>query len=54
MNRNPQKIVVRPRVWIGGGSHEDIGGPDEWIRVDARSMQERLNARPQKVRSWIP
>ena len=39
LNQNPDKIVVRPKTWMGG--YPDIGGPDEWIRVDARGMQER-------------
>jgi hypothetical protein len=43
LNTNPSKIVVRPRVWLQG--FPDIGGPDEWIKIDAMSMQERLKKR---------
>ena len=39
MNENSSKIVVRPRVFFVGVP--DIGGPDEWIKVDAMGMQER-------------
>jgi hypothetical protein len=39
LNQNPSKIVVRPRDWIRG--EPDIGGPDEWIKIDAMGMQER-------------
>ena len=39
LNENSSKIVVRPRVWLSG--QPDIGGPDEWIKVDAMGMQER-------------
>lgn len=43
LNQNPNKIVVRPKVWLGG--YPDIGGPEEWIRIDARGMQDRLKDR---------
>jgi hypothetical protein len=32
LNENLNKIVVRPKVWLGG--FPDIGGPDEWIKVE--------------------
>lgn len=41
LNQNPKKIVIRPEQWIGG--YPDIGGPDSWIRIDAKSYQEKLN-----------
>lgn len=41
LNQNPEKIVIRPKVWIGG--YPDIGGPDTWIKVSAKSYQEKLN-----------
>lgn len=37
LNQNPDKIVVRPEVWLQG--YPDIGGPDEWIRVPAQGMK---------------
>ena len=40
LNKNPHKRVVRPKIWLGG--FPDIGGPDDWIRIDALSMQERM------------
>lgn len=40
LNQNPGKIVIRPAVWIGG--YPDIGGPDSWIKIDAKSYQEKL------------
>lgn len=40
LNQNPDKIVVRPKVWMGG--YPDIGGPEEWIQIDAEGMQSRL------------
>lgn len=40
LNQNPNKIVVRPAVWMEG--YPDIGGPEEWIKVDAQGMQARL------------
>ena len=40
LNENRSKIVVRPSVWLAG--YPDIGGPDEWIKVDAMGMQERI------------
>lgn len=40
LNQNPNKVVVRPKVWLN--NYPDIGGPDEWIKIEARSMQERL------------
>lgn len=43
LNANPHKKVVRPLHWLGG--HPDIGGPDDWIRVDARTMQEKLSSK---------
>lgn len=39
LNQNPNKVVVRPKVWFGG--YPDIGGPDSWIKIDAMGMQER-------------
>ena len=39
LNQNPGKIVVRPKEWIGG--YPDIGGPDEWIKISARSLQDK-------------
>jgi hypothetical protein len=41
LNQNPGKIVVRPAKWIGG--YPDIGGPDSWIKIDAKSYQEKLS-----------
>ncbi len=35
LNRNPDKIVVRPAAWLGT---DDIGGPDDWIKIEARGM----------------
>ena len=40
LNQNPGKIVVRPAKWLGG--YPDIGGPDTWIKIDAKSLQEKL------------
>ncbi len=40
LNQNPNKIVVRPKVWLGG--YPDIGGPEEWIQIEAQGMQARL------------
>jgi len=40
LNQNPGKIVVRPANWIGG--YLDIGGPDSWIKINAKSYQEKL------------
>lgn len=40
LNQNPGKIVIRPAEWIGG--YPDIGGPDSWIKIDAKSYQEKL------------
>lgn len=39
LNQNPGKIVVRPAKWMDG--YPDIGGPDSWIRVQAKSYQEK-------------
>lgn len=39
LNKNPNKKVVRPLVWLSG--QPDIGGPDEWVKIDAMGMQER-------------
>lgn len=39
LNQNPAKIVVRPAQWIGG--YPDIGGPDAWIKINAKSYQEK-------------
>jgi hypothetical protein len=40
LNQNPGKIVVRPAKWIGG--YPDIGGPNSWIKVSAKSYQEKM------------
>ena len=40
LNQNPDKIVIRPKVWLTG--FPDIGGPDEWIKIDAEGLQARL------------
>ncbi|MDN3506018.1 MAG: alpha-1,2-fucosyltransferase [Simkaniaceae bacterium] len=32
LNQNPDKIVVRPKDWLAG--YPDIGGPDDWIKID--------------------
>lgn len=40
LNQNPSKIVVRPHTWLK--EVPDIGGPDEWIKIDAMGMQEKL------------
>ena len=40
LNQNPGKIVVRPDEWFGG--QPDIGGPDGWIKIKAKSLQEKL------------
>lgn len=39
LNKNPYKVVVRPARWIGG--YPDIGGPDEWIKIEASTHQEK-------------
>lgn len=39
LNQNPNKIVVRPKRWLG--SYPDIGGPDNWIKIDALGLQEK-------------
>ena len=39
LNQNPGKIVIRPKEWMGG--YPDIGGPDSWIRINAKSYQEK-------------
>ena len=46
LNQNPEKIVVRPRVWMYG-DYPDIG-PEEWIRIDAPGMTDSL-AKPSKT-----
>lgn len=40
LNQNPNKVVVRPKVWMGG--YPDIGGPDSWIQIEAEGLQSRL------------
>lgn len=40
LNQNPGKIIVRPNEWFGG--QPDIGGPDGWIKIKAKSLQEKL------------
>lgn len=40
LNQNRRKIVVRPAKWIDG--YPDIGGPDAWIKVQAKSYQEKV------------
>lgn len=40
INQNPNKIIIRPKVWMGG--YPDIGGPDDWIKIDVQGMQARL------------
>lgn len=37
LNQNPEKIVVRPEIWLGG--YPDIGGPDNWIKIHAEGMK---------------
>lgn len=37
LNKNPDKIVVRPKKWVGG--YPDIGSPEEWIRIDANYIE---------------
>ncbi len=32
LNRNPQKIVIAPKVWYAGMEHDDIV-PEPWIRL---------------------
>lgn len=39
LNKNSEKIVVRPAQWLGG--YPDIGGPNNWIHVDAKGLQEK-------------
>lgn len=39
LNQNPNKVVVRPKVWLAG--YPDMDGPDDWIKIDAIGMQER-------------
>ena len=39
LNQNPEKIVVRPRIWMYG-NQPDIGGPPEWIHIDAAGMRK--------------
>ncbi|EKE07730.1 MAG: hypothetical protein ACD_17C00542G0001 [uncultured bacterium] len=39
LNQNQRQIVVRPAKWIDG--YPDIGGPSSWIRLQARSFQEK-------------
>lgn len=39
LNRNENKIVVRPKVWLEG--YPDIGGPQEWVKIDIEGMQAR-------------
>jgi hypothetical protein len=41
LNKNPGKVVIRPKEWLGG--YPDIGGPDSWIRIKAQSYQEKLS-----------
>lgn len=43
LNQNPQKIVIRPEKWMDG--YLDIGGPSSWIKIQAQSYQEKLNAK---------
>ncbi len=40
LNQNPNKIVVRPAKWLGG--YPDIGGPEEWIKIEARGWKEKM------------
>jgi hypothetical protein len=40
LNKNPNKIVVRPKLWLKG--FPDIGAPDEWIKIKAHSMQDKM------------
>jgi hypothetical protein len=39
LNTNEDKIVVRPEAWLAG--YPDIDSPDEWIRIEARGLQEK-------------
>ena len=43
LNQNPNKIVVRPKLWLKG--YPDIGAPDEWIKIEAQSMQDKMKNR---------
>jgi hypothetical protein len=40
LNQNPGKIVIRPEKWVDG--YPDIGGPSSWIKIAAKSYQEKL------------
>ncbi len=40
LNQNPDKIVFRPKEWRG--SRPDIGGPHNWIKITAQSLQEKM------------
>lgn len=40
INQNPNKIVVRPEVWLKGAI--DIGGPNDWIKIEATGMQDKM------------
>jgi hypothetical protein len=39
LNKNPDKIVVRPKQWLG--AYPDIKCPDDWIKIDAKGLQEK-------------
>ena len=39
LNPNPQKTVVMPKRWLL--HHLDMNAPDDWIRIDAKSMREK-------------
>jgi hypothetical protein len=42
LNQNPEKIVVRPARWVDG--YQDLECPDSWIRIQARSLQEKTKS----------
>lgn len=39
LNPNPNKIVVRPKKWLN--NYPDIGGPSNWIKIDANGVEKK-------------
>lgn len=47
LNQNPDKIIVRPKIWADGYP-DNLVGPDHWIKVDADGMLNRGKRAPIK------
>jgi hypothetical protein len=56
LNQNSNKIVIRPKKWLG--DYPDINCPADWITIEAQSLQDKiLRLETQKiipVDSWNP